>query len=34
MVENMRNFHKKESLDQLVKHLQKILNESLDKPGL
>ena len=32
MVENMRNFHKKESLDQLVKQLQKILNESLDKP--
>ena len=31
MVENMRNFHKKESLDQLVKELQKILNESLDK---
>ena len=30
MVENMRNFHKKESLDQLVKELQKILNESLD----
>ena len=34
MVENMRNFHKKETLDQLVKELQKILNESLDKPGL
>ena len=34
MVENMRNFHKKESLDQLVKQLQKILNESLDKPVL
>ena len=32
MVENMRNFHKKESLDQLVKELQKILNESLDNP--
>ena len=32
MVENMRNFHKKESLDGLVKELQKILNESLDKP--
>ena len=32
MVENMRNFHKKESLDQLVKQLQKILNESLDNP--
>ncbi len=32
MVENMRNFHKKETLDQLVKELQKILNESLDKP--
>ena len=31
MVENMRNFHKKETLDQLVKELQKILNESLDK---
>ena len=31
MVENMRNFHKKESLDGLVKELQKILNESLDK---
>ncbi len=30
MVENMRNFHKKESLDGLVKELQKILNESLD----
>ena len=30
MVENMRNFHKKESLDELVKELQKILNESLD----
>ena len=29
MVENMRNFHKKESLDGLVKELQKILNESL-----
>ena len=34
MVENMRNFHKKESLDGLVKELQKILNESLDKPIL
>ena len=34
MVENMRNIHKKESLDQLVKQLQKILNESLDKPVL
>ena len=34
MVENMRNFHKKESLDQLVKQLQKILNESLDRPVL
>ena len=34
MVENMRNFHKKESLDALVKKLQKILNESLDKPIL
>ncbi len=34
MVENMRNFYKKESLDQLVKQLQKILNESLDKPVL
>ena len=34
MVENMRNFHKKESLDPLVKELQKILNESLDKPIL
>ena len=34
MVENMRNFHKKESLDALVKELQKILNESLDKPIL
>ena len=32
MVENMRNFHKKETLDQLVKELQKILNESLDNP--
>ena len=30
MVENMRNFHKKESLDGLVKELQNILNESLD----
>ena len=30
MVENMRNFHKKESLDELVKELQNILNESLD----
>ena len=34
MVENMRNFHKKESLDALVKELQIILNESLDKPIL
>ena len=34
MVENMRNFHKKESLDGLVKELQKILNESLDNPML
>ena len=34
MVENMRNFHKKESLDGLVKELQKILNESLDSPIL
>ena len=34
MVENMRNFHKKESLDGLVKELQKILNESLDNPIL
>ena len=34
MVENMRNFHKKESLDGLVKELQKILNESLDRPVL
>ena len=34
MVENMRNFYKKESLDGLVKELQKILNESLDKPIL
>ena len=34
MVENMRNFHKKESLDGLIKELQKILNESLDKPIL
>ena len=34
MVENMRNFHKKESLDALVKELQKILNESLDNPIL
>ena len=34
MVENMRNFHKNESLDALVKELQKILNESLDKPIL
>ena len=34
MVENMRNFHKKESLDGLVKELQKILYESLDKPIL
>ena len=32
MVENMRNFHKKESLDGLVKELQNILNESLDNP--
>ncbi len=32
IVENMRNFHKKETLDQLVKELQKILNESLDNP--
>ena len=30
MVENMRNFYKKESLDGLVKELQNILNESLD----
>ena len=30
MVENMRNFHKKQSLDQLVKELQKILYKSLD----
>ena len=34
IVENMRNFHKKESLDQLVKQLQKILNESLVQPVL
>ncbi len=34
MVENMRNFHKKESLDALVKELQIILNESLDNPIL
>ena len=34
MVENMRNFHKKESLDALVKELQNILNESLDNPIL
>ena len=34
MVENMRNFHKKESLDGLVKKLQNILNESLDNPIL
>ena len=34
MVENMRNFHKKESLDGLVKELQKILKESLDNPIL
>ena len=34
MVENMRNFHKKESLDGLVKELQKILYESLDNPIL
>ena len=34
MVENMRNFHKKESLDGLVKELQKILNESLVNPIL
>ena len=34
MVENMRNFHKKESLDELVKELQNILNESLDNPIL
>ena len=34
MVENMRNFHKKESLDGLVKELQNILNESLDNPIL
>ena len=34
MVENMRNFHKKESLDGLVKELQKILNESLYNPIL
>ena len=32
MVENMRNFYKKESLDELVKELQNILNESLDNP--
>ena len=34
MVENMRNFHKKESLDGLVKELQNILNESLVNPIL
>ena len=34
MVENMRNFHKKESLDELVKKLQKILIESLNNPIL
>ena len=34
MVENMRNFHKKESLDELVKKLQKILIESLHNPIL
>ena len=34
MVENMRNFHKKESLDGLVKELQNILNESLENPIL
>ena len=34
MVENMRNFHKKDSLDGLVKELQNILNESLDNPIL
>ena len=34
MVENMRNFHKKESLDGLVKELQNILNDSLDNPIL
>ena len=34
MVENMRNFHKKESLDGLVKELQKILKESLENPIL
>ena len=34
MVENMRNFHKKESLDGLVKELQNILNKSLDNPIL
>ena len=34
MVENMRNFHKKESLDGFVKELQNILNESLDNPIL
>ena len=34
MVENMRNFHKKESLDGLVKELQNILNESLYNPIL
>ena len=32
MVENMRYFYKKESLDGLVKELQNILNESLDNP--
>ena len=32
MVENMRNFYKKESLDGLVKELQNILNDSLDNP--
>ena len=34
MVENMRYFYKKESLDGLVKELQNILNESLDNPIL
>ena len=32
MVENMRYFYKKESLDGLVKELQNILNDSLDNP--
>ena len=30
MVDNMRNFHKKDTLDGLVKELQKILSQSLD----